>query len=415
MQSASSGIGATLQFATLVCAGAVTGCTERAPAVELVGLALLPADHFVAGPTSGQFIEAANGRVPPFVDQQPVQGFSALIKGDSGTFLALPDNGYGTKENSADFLLRVYELRPDFVTTEGGSGNIQLRSSFLLSDPDHEIPFPIVADLEHYPNSDIPVPRLIREGRLLTGADFDVESFRRPADGTFYFGDEFGPFLLHTDSRGNLLEPPISLPGVRSPQHPDLGDEPANLPRSGGFEGMALSADGSMLFPILEHPLQGEDGAVNAYAFSLATGRYRHNDAEGYAFRYPLDPRGIAVPELTHWTGEHYLAIERDGGQGEDARFKKLFLVDLSGSSRTGLLEKTEIVDLLAIPDRHDIGGSGTGTFTFPFETTEAMVVIDDSTIGIINDNNYPFGLGRHLESGEPDDSEFILLRLRHI
>jgi hypothetical protein len=74
---------------------------------------------------------------------------------------------------------------------------------------------------------------------------------------------------------------------------------------------------------------------------------------------------------------------------------------------------KTEVVDLLDIPDPRDLGGSGTGRFTFPFETTEALVVIDDSTIGVINDNNYPFGLGRHVDTGEPDDSEFILVRVR--
>jgi hypothetical protein len=29
---------------------------------------VLPADTFAPGPTSGQFITAANGRTPPFVD-----------------------------------------------------------------------------------------------------------------------------------------------------------------------------------------------------------------------------------------------------------------------------------------------------------------------------------------------------------
>ena len=398
-------------IAAIVCAN--LGCGDSAPAVELVGFAVLPADYYVPGPTSGQFIEPANGRTPPFVNQQPVQGFSALIMGEPGVFLALPDNGYGTKENSADFLLRVYELRPDFVTSAGGSGAIEVRSAFLLRDPDHQVPFPIVADMVLYPGSDQPVDPAIRENRLLTGADFDVESFRRAPDGSYYFGDEFGPFLLHTDPTGRLLEPPISLPGVRSPQHPGLGADSPNLPRSGGFEGMALDADQSKLYPILEHPLEGTEGVVNAYAFDMENGSYLHEDADGAAYRYPLDPMGIAVAELALWSGERFLTIERDGGQAEAAKFKKVFLTDISEIEAGGLLRKTQIVDLLAIPDPNDLGGSGTGTFTFPFETTEALVVVDDSTVGIINDNNYPFGLGRHVGSGEPDDSEFILVRLR--
>lgn len=39
-------------------------------------------------------------------------------------------------------------------------------------------------------------------------------------DGTLWFGEEFGPFLLHTDATGKVLEAPVPLPGVESPDHP---------------------------------------------------------------------------------------------------------------------------------------------------------------------------------------------------
>ncbi|MFX8848669.1 esterase-like activity of phytase family protein, partial [Acinetobacter baumannii] len=71
--------------------------------------------------------------------------------------------------------------------------------------------------------------------RILTGADFDIESMQRTTDGTLWFGDEFGPFLLHTDAQGVVLEPPISLPDfahagqtIRSPQNP-FNEEGATL------------------------------------------------------------------------------------------------------------------------------------------------------------------------------------------
>lgn len=43
---------------------------------------------------------------------------------------------------------------------------------------------------------------------------------------------------------------------MKSPQDPFLqpGETP-NLPRSKGFEGMALSPDGTKLYPLLEGPL----------------------------------------------------------------------------------------------------------------------------------------------------------------
>ena len=56
-----------------------------------------------------------NGVVPPFTGQ-PVQGFSALIEDGRRGYLALSDNGYGAKANSADFLLRAHRLQVDFTT-----------------------------------------------------------------------------------------------------------------------------------------------------------------------------------------------------------------------------------------------------------------------------------------------------------
>jgi hypothetical protein len=88
----------------------------------LIARAVLPAATFAPGPTSGQFIAASNGINVPFVDQQPVQGFSAFLADPSGhgRFLAMADNGYGALENSADFNLRVYRLAPRFESILAG-------------------------------------------------------------------------------------------------------------------------------------------------------------------------------------------------------------------------------------------------------------------------------------------------------
>ena len=58
---------------------------------------------------------------------QPVEGFSAIVEGRShGEYLAMPDNGFGTKANSFDFLIRAYYIRPDFKTRHGGSGTVDV-------------------------------------------------------------------------------------------------------------------------------------------------------------------------------------------------------------------------------------------------------------------------------------------------
>jgi len=180
----------------------------------LVGRAVLPATTFAPGPTSGQQLGSApiNGQTVPFVDKQPVQGFSAVADNGDGSFMVMADNGYGAMENSSDFNLRVYRIRPDFKTAQGGSGTIQVETSIELRDPDKKIPFTIA---NHFSAE-----------RVLTGADFDIESLQVAPDGTLWFGDEFGPYLLHTDAIGKVLEAPIPLPDfdnpgkeVRSPQN----------------------------------------------------------------------------------------------------------------------------------------------------------------------------------------------------
>ncbi len=204
-------------------------------AQTLEGIAILPADTFQPGPSSGQFIAAANGRIPPFLNQQPVQGVSSVLRAKNGDFLVMSDNGYGAKNNSADYVLRVHRITPDFRTQAGGTGTSVAKSFITLRDPDHHINFAIVADSPTYPGSLIDVDPAIRDGRLLTGADFDIESVREAPDGTLWFGDEFGPFLIHTDATGKVLEAPIPLPGVQSPQNPFLGGGTPNLPGEQGI------------------------------------------------------------------------------------------------------------------------------------------------------------------------------------
>ena len=58
---------------------------------------------------------------------QPVEGFSAILDGRRpGEYLVMPDNGFGGKANSRDFLIRAYYITPDFKTAHGGSGAVRV-------------------------------------------------------------------------------------------------------------------------------------------------------------------------------------------------------------------------------------------------------------------------------------------------
>ncbi len=378
-------------------------------AQTLEGFASLPADTFAPGPTSGQFITAANGRLPPFVDKQPVQGFSSILKTSRGEFLAMSDNGFGAKGNSADYVLRFYRIAPDFRTKRHGSAQIAVKSFVQLSDPLHLVDFPIVADAATYPNSSIPVDPRIRQGRLLTGGDFDIESFREAHDGTLWFGEEFGPFLLHTDASGRVIERPYPMPNVQSPQNPFLGTASPTLPASRGFEGMAISPNRKTLYPMLEGALiaDANQRRLIISEFDLAHRRYT-----GKQWWYRLDAdstAGQAIGDFTAVTAKSFLVIERDGGQGPTAVFKKVFLVNLDDVDASGFLVKREVVDLLNINDPHNVARLG-NPFRFPFVTIESVIPLDNDRLGVLNDNNYPFSAGR--TAGQPDSNEFIIIKL---
>jgi hypothetical protein len=379
-------------------AGPASAADDRPP--TLLGRAILPSDAYQPGPPSGAFITGDNGVTPPFPGQ-PIPGFSAVLDAGHGTFWAMPDNGYGAKTNSGDFLLRLYRIQPDFKTTAGGSGTVAVLGFLQLRDPDSKVPFP-----------------LFRSDRLLTGADFDLESVRRVRDGSFWFGEEFGPFLLHTDATGRVLEAPVSLPGVQSPQNPFLPDPDAwTLRASRGFEGMAISVDGKRLYPMLEGALRDDPDPRRRILneFDLRGGAYT-----GRRWQYHVDagfPDAV-IGDFTALDRHRFVLIERDDAQGADARQKKIYLVDLRRVDAEGFLEKRLVLDLLAIPDPHAVslparpGEFGVGDpFSFPLQSVESLEVLGGERLLIANDNNYPFSDGRWVARDRPDDTELIVVR----
>src|SRR5262245_2421278 len=96
---------------------------------RLEARAILPANVTAPGPPSGTAIGKGpfNGVTVPF-PRQPVQGFSGVLKDGANRWLTLPDNGYGRKENSADWLQRIYRIRTQFKRAGGGSGKARVLS-----------------------------------------------------------------------------------------------------------------------------------------------------------------------------------------------------------------------------------------------------------------------------------------------
>lgn len=353
------------------------------------------------------------------IPKQPLQGFSGINSMGDGTFWTVQDNGFGNKINSPDVHLTAFRIKPYWK-----SGKVAVLETIFLHDPDFIIPFHLVNEYT--------------EKRYLTGIDFDIESIQKVGE-YFYFGDEFGPYLIKTDSKGKIVGF-WETPGdggviLKSPDHfqmtlPNVpGKVDFAIRRTRGTEGMAQSIDGKYLYPLLEGPIwdakkgdwENKDGKqyLRILEFDIEKGKYT-----GRFWKYLLEDNANVIGDFTMIDAHMGLIIERDSGEGEatmackevvtpecfnkPAKFKRIYKVDFSKIDAEGFVKKVGYIDLMNIHDPDDLNNDGKRVFTFPFVTIESVAVVNDKHIIVANDNNLAFSSGRKI--GVNDDNEFILL-----
>jgi hypothetical protein len=439
---------ASVSFFLLI-AGGASADQQLFPA-KLAAQAILPANTMVPAPAdapeflkhSGKFTTPDRKRTEalgtvagkdgarvtdlklPF-DGQPVQGFSGIKTMPDGTFWTLSDNGFGSKANSSDSMLFLHQLKFDW-----DNGKVEVVKNLFLSDPNKKAPFPIVLEGA--------------QKRYLTGADFDIESIQPVADG-FWIGEEFGPYLLKFDTDGQLTDVVSTVVDgkpVMSPDNPLLflpanptQKLPAfNLKRSGGFEGLAMSKDGSKLYGLLEGALYQDDGkmesvdghtAIRVIEFDTASKKWT-----GRSWLYPFEDKGASIGDFNMLDASTALVIERDNGAGTKgkacadpkqpkpdcfeapAELKRIYKIEFNDANAGKAVRKIGYIDLLHIddPDNKKKQGGGKGYYDMPFVTIENVDRVDATHIVVGNDNNLPFSAGRAVDKG--DDNEFNLLEV---
>ena len=173
-----------------------------------------------------------------------------------------------------------------------------------------------------------PVPRSARRDRLpdrqrgttdrlLTGGDIDPESMQRGRDGDLWVGDEFGPWILHFDSKGRLLDPPFPMPGgLQSPNNPHLPvGQPATQPEQPGHRGDGDLAErqvpvrrarGRQRSPTPVDPLR-------RYIFEFSV---KDEAFTGRTWQYHVENTANLVADMAALDRHHLVLIERDAGRG---------------------------------------------------------------------------------------------------
>ena len=419
---------------------------QEAFRAELVEHAFMPAQTYIAAPkdapanlqSSGKFttgkrieklgsvegtsFDRPSGVFLPFKGQ-PIQGHSGIKRMPDGTFWILTDNGAGSKANSPDFMLYLNQYKIDFKANKF----TRLKTIFL-HDPDKKVPFHIVNEST--------------QKRYLTGGDFDTESFQF-ADGALWIGDEFGPFLIKADMNGKVqavFNTLVDGKEIRSPDHPAVTTPSTPVDtvkfqarRSKGYEGMAVSKDGSKLYALLEGALWDEQ----AKAYEMLDGKQYLRILEfdvkagqwtGRHWKYVMEANHHAIGDFNMIDETTGLIIERDNGEGTSnyactdgkktdcfhdlPKFKRVYKVEMNEANVNGPVRKIAYVDLLNIADPKNVARKplDKGVFSFPFFTIENVDVFDSNHIIVGNDNNLPFSTSR--EPNKADDNELVILNV---
>ena len=425
---------------------AVPAAAQETFDATLAGHAYLPALSLVAPPAdapkdawiSGKFTGGARNGVPmsvpgdtgglhgkrltglnlPFIGQ-PLQGFSgfAMNRAEDGSVYVLTDNGFGSKANSPDTLLFFSRMDADFDT-----GEVEIKETVFLHDPDFKVPFRI-----SYGGTD---------SRYLTGADFDLESIQRVGD-SIWIGEEFGPYLIEATLDGRIKGVyPTMVDGVqlKGPDTPGISATSVKgtdwtVPRSGGYEGMALQPETGLLWAMLEKPLLAASGENEGDFLRVMAFDPEARDWTGEGFKFKLVEGATAIGDFNFIDETRALVIERDNGEGEPslkcagdpqadcfpnpAMVKHVVLIDTADVDAEGYVRRIGQIDLMNIADpegkaRIETDGGEAGRFSLPFFTIEDVMRVDETHIMVAVDNNLPFSSGRKLDAAA--DNEVVLL-----
>ncbi len=155
----------------------------------------------------------------------------------------------------------------------------------------------------------------------------DPEGLALASDGTFWVSEEYGPYILHFDVKGTLIEEFSPFNGVL-PQHY------AKRRPNRGMEGLTINADGSMLFGIMQSPLyypskeaKDKSQLVRIVGINLTTKKISE-------YLYPLSDVRNVVSEIEAIDDSTFLVLERDGNFPINGKGCKLiYKINLSKAS----------------------------------------------------------------------------------
>ncbi len=305
----------TARAAALTLAAATLSATAHA-GITLIGKASIPGD---TADKSG--LTTPPGSSTP-ADRLGSFGSAIAYTGVGNRFIAMDDRGPGDGGVAWRCRFETFDIAIDPAAPQPVTVN--LVATTLLSTTDGQ---PITGNSGAYDLQD-----------QAKGLRFDPEGVRISPKGTLFISDEYGPWIDEFSMDGRqirrisppakfLVKTPDGEPAKELPPSNNVGRQPNH-----GFEGLAITPDGTKLYALLQSPLI-QDGALDAAGkkvgrncrmleLTLATGATRE-------LVYTLESPKHGLNELLAVNDHEFLAIERDNKGGNEARDRKLYKIDI--------------------------------------------------------------------------------------
>lgn len=286
----------------------------------------------------------------------------------SNTFYSLADRGPGG--GLISYETRLHQVTFDFAPN-GAISNFQVQQTIRLVNPTAKPGLPAG-------NFNGLNPGLLNGNSATLGLSLDPEGLVKDRWGNFIVADEYGPSVRVFDPNGNLVRTfntPANLIPKQSDNTTNYVDGRTTIVKgrqdNRGFEGLAISPDGTKVFAIMQDPLvnEGTDGDADLLdgegrrsrnlrivKFDVATGNaeaqyiYQLESGLDINARIPgttndfaatAQGRNIGVSSILALNNDEFLVIERDNrGRGVDDPLgalpvgtKRVYKISLAGAT----------------------------------------------------------------------------------
>lgn len=212
----------------------------------------------------------------------------------------------------------------------------------------------------------------------------DTEGITRDKDDNFWLCDEYGPFLIKTDSNGKILEkygPGMGLPSILAQRVPNRG-----------FEGLTIDDDGNIV-GIVQSPLD-VDGKTSKTAPYTRIVKLNPQTKEVKMYAYPVDKNyknfsNAKLGDITSIGNDEYLLIEQGKQNGKMQNL--IYKVDLKNATTVdtnGDLEYGKVPQNF-VPAKKELL-LDLRQYGWNIEKAEGLAILPDrQTIAVVNDNDF--------------------------